>query len=160
MLQFILMGAQAAGAIMSYKMEKYAGAIEKQQIGLRLQQETLASNQESLQDLRRLEETLASQRAIMAARGVSSAAGSAQRIQSSSVRAYQRDEEARNLSMGFLKTQRKIQQGMVNVGVYGAKAKIGTKIMGSMMGTMGMTSPGGMFSGGQGGGLLTGGFGG
>ena len=163
MLQYILMGAQAAGSIMSYRTQKHAAGLEQQQIALRLKQETLASNQQSLYNLRSLEETLASQRAIMAARGVSAGAGSARGVQNRSVRAYNRDEEARKLSLDFLTTQRNVQSSQMSVGRYGAKAQMGMDIFKAALGAMPGSSPGGAF-GGFGGsgnkqGLLTGEFG-
>ena len=157
------MGAQAAGSIaggyMSSRFTKQAAQLEQQQIGLRLQQEVLASNQQSIFNLRQLEETLASQRAMSAARGAMPGMGSALAIERKSIRAYKKDEQARALSLGFLKTQRKSQISMSKMGVHGAKAKFGlsTALMGAKVGESAMLyhKYGGGKSGGGNGGMLT-----
>jgi len=174
MLQFILMGAQAAGSIMSsyaqrksFQQSQLAAGLEQQQLQLRLQQEVVASNQQGLANLDMLEQTLASQRALSAARGAMPGVGSTLSLAQKSVRGYQRDEKARALSMDFLKTQRKYQMGMSSMRQTGQKFKYGVGMFKqgmSQLSTMGMQAGGGGI-GGIGGmsgrqGLLTGEIGG
>jgi len=116
MIEFLLMGAQAAGAItdiigksQAYKTEKLAIGIEQEQIKARMDQERLVFQEQSLADLRNLEQTLASQRAFAAARGVNPGQGSALMQMQRSITEFRNDEIARNLSQMFLTQQRSTQ---------------------------------------------------
>jgi hypothetical protein len=136
MIQYLLMGAQIAGAIsdvygqhQSYKMSKRAQQFEEGQINLRMQQEGIASQQQSLLNLESLQEVLATQRAFAGARGFTPGVGSALAVEQKSIHRFRQDEKARELSLSFLQQQRKAQIAMSKVGLAGKKAQFGTSLM-------------------------------
>lgn len=126
----ILIGVQAAGMIVdifgkeqAYQSAKEASRIETQQLNTRMQQEQLVFQEQSVADLRSLESTLASQRALMAARGVLPGVGSALSVEQKSIQAFKKDTQARELSNDFLKQQREMQKRMAAVEMRGLKSK-------------------------------------
>lgn len=119
---FMLMAAQAAGlGVQLYaqkrasRYEKMAVDFEKQELGLRMEQEALQSTERSLFDTEQLRETLASQRAIFAARGGNPGQGSLARVPGASIRAHAADERARSISMGFRKSQIESQMKLLDI---------------------------------------------
>jgi hypothetical protein len=108
MFQYILLAAQAAGLVANIlqtkrenKIDRQGLQIQQRDLDLRMQQEQLASSQESLYNMARLRDTMASQRAIFAARGQSSAQGSNFFIGQNSISSFNEDEQARKLSLNF-----------------------------------------------------------
>ena len=138
-LPFLLMGAQAGGNLADiYTSSKQIGMLKRaadmdaQQLDLRMQQERLASAEQSLFQLDQLAETLASQRAIMAARGVLPGVGSALAIEQKSIQAFNRDEQARALSIGFMQAQVESQKVAGKLSAAGQAAGIGAGLMSRM----------------------------
>jgi hypothetical protein len=135
-LLYLLMGAQAGGNLVDMfstssqiKMARRAAEMEGQQLDLRMQQERLASTERSVFQLEQLNETLASQRALMAARGGTPGVGSALALEQKSIQSFKRDEEARELSLGFMESQIKSQQVVGKMSAAGTAAQLGAGLM-------------------------------
>lgn len=79
--------------------------IAKNEIGLRMDQETLAAEEQNLFSINRLRDVLSTQRAMMGARGQRSGVGSAGAIQNKAINVYNADEKSRNLNESFRKMQ-------------------------------------------------------
>lgn len=135
MIEYIMMGAQAAGMIgdiwansKSSGIAKRGQQLEEQQLDLRLEQERVASQEQTLASLDMLAETLATQRAMMAVRGGSPGAGSNLAISQKAIATTAKDEVARDLSMGFLAQQRKAQMSVGKLAGFGKQAKAGAEM--------------------------------
>lgn len=135
MLEYALYGAMAAGLVgdiwtgsSASRVGRRAVNLEEAQLDLRLKQEVLASNEQSLFDLEQLAETLATQRAMMAVRGGLPGVGSSLALEQKSVNRFNKDEEARALSLGFAGAQRKAQVGALKVAQFGKEAQMGADI--------------------------------
>ncbi len=109
---FMVMGAMAAGAALdiyqSKRKERFTRMgeqIERDEMRLQMQQEQLASSEQSLFQGEQLRDILATQRALAASRGQLSGVGSNRAISESSIRAFNADEHARELSQSFRKHQ-------------------------------------------------------
>ncbi len=109
---YMLMGAMAAGhgldIYQGRRQERYTRMgeeLERDEMRLQMQQEQLASSEQSLFQGEQLREIMATQRALAASRGQLSGAGSNLAISQSSVRAFNADEHARELSQSFRKHQ-------------------------------------------------------
>ena len=110
--QFMLMGAMAAGAALdlyqSKRRERYTRMgeeLERNEMRLQMQQEQLASSEQSLFQGEQLRDILATQRALAASRGQLSGAGSNLAVSQASIRAFNADEHARQLTQTFRKNQ-------------------------------------------------------
>ncbi len=107
---YLLLAAQAAGVGLNLyanrqqnKIEGLGYNIDEGQLNTRMQQELLVASQQQLSELGNLEETLATQRAMFAARGTNAGQGTARTIMEASSKAYQEDQRARNLNTDFRK---------------------------------------------------------
>jgi hypothetical protein len=89
--------------------------LEKQQIQMRMEEEQLASSQESLFNIKRLKEVMSTQRAIFSARGQMAGVGTAGAITAQSENAFNADERARNLSLSFRQNQLKSQMSLYGI---------------------------------------------
>jgi hypothetical protein len=105
---YLLLATQAAGIGLNLyankqqnKIEGLGYKLEEGQLNLRMQQELLVASQQQLGDLTRLQENMATQRAVFAARGTNAGQGSARTIMEASGRAYREDERARKLNTDF-----------------------------------------------------------
>lgn len=103
--QFLLLASQAAGIGLSLyaqnkqkKLEALGTRADQAALDLRMQEEGAQTAEQSLFATEQLQEVLASQRAIFAARGTMAGAGSAGAISERSIRLYNADENARLLS--------------------------------------------------------------
>lgn len=101
-----LVSMQAAGAIsdiystsQQVKIGRAGTQIELAQLNTRLEEERTSAAMRSLDAMQQLRMTLASQRAIFAARGQAGGAGSALAISSKSVNAYEADERVRRMNL-------------------------------------------------------------
>lgn len=137
MLQFALYGAQAAGLVadiwtssLSHKTARRGVELEEAQLDLRLKQEVLASNEQSLFNLEQLAETLATQRAFMAVRGGLPGVGSSLAQEQRAVTGFNKDEEARKLSLGFSAAQTKAQIGTQRIALAAQRGKQGAQMFG------------------------------
>jgi len=108
----MLLGAMAAGhgldVYQSKRKERYTRMgedLERREMQLQMQQEQLASSEQSLFQSEQLREVLATQRVLAASRGQMSGAGSNLAVSQSSIRAFNADEHARELSQSFRKHQ-------------------------------------------------------
>jgi hypothetical protein len=125
-LQFLLLGAQAAGLGINMWAERRAEKftrigeeLDKAQIQTRMQEEKLAFTQKSLYDLNRLREIQAMQRAVFGARGQAPGVGSAGALQTRSENLFNADVKARKLSQT-------IRQNQLQSQIYGMNiAKVG-----------------------------------
>ena len=131
---FLLLGAQAAGIGLNMyqrrKEQRYQnmGAdIEIQDLGLQLQKEQLASSEEAVANMERLRDTLATQRAIYAARGQKVGQGSPVSLMQGQIRAQSYDERARQLSMGFRKYELESKQRLIGLNKTARKSERRTK---------------------------------
>ena len=136
-MDYLLMGVQAAGAIgdiwaneASLSVSKRGQQLEEAQLDLRFKQERIASNEQSILNLEQLAETLATQRALMSVRGGMSGIGSNLAIENKSLNAFNRDEQARTLSLEFLGQQRESQKAVGRISFAGKQAESAAKSFG------------------------------
>lgn len=101
----MLLAMQAAGMITDYfgvknqaEMMKMGMRIQQAGIEANIEQNRLESANESLEAMKRLRQTIGSQIAIFAARGTSTAGGSANTILNESVTNFNSDEKIRRLN--------------------------------------------------------------
>ncbi len=120
--QFMMMGAQAAGVALEIyqgkRRERYTRMgeeLERNEMRLQMQQEQLASSEQSLFASEQLRDILATQRALAASRGQISGAGSNLANAQSSIRAFNADEHARELSQTFRKHQFESAERLQNI---------------------------------------------
>ena len=97
----LLLASQAAGLATNLWATKRANQfdalgtkMQQRELDMRMQQEQLASSQESLMGMEKLRDVMSSQRAIFAARG-QTGGGSNYFVGQNSVRAFNEDENAR-----------------------------------------------------------------
>ena len=135
MFSLLLMGAQAAGSITSawgakneYKQYKRATELENSQLDLRIQQERISSNEMSIDNLEQLKETLATQRAFMAVRGITPGVGTGLAMANKSIRNFNRDEQARELSLNIGVQQIKAQKSVNKLSLLGKRQQLGTNL--------------------------------
>jgi hypothetical protein len=124
----LLLAAQAAGLAMNLWANKRANQadamgtqMQQRELDMRMQQEQLASSQESLMGMEKLMDVMSSQRAIFAARG-QTPGGSNYFIGQNSVRAFGEDENARKLSLGFKQYYTKATQNLMGLESTGRKS--------------------------------------
>ena len=105
-LEAFLVSMQAAGAIsdiigtrQQQGLGRAGSEVEQAQINTRMEEERVASALRSLDAMKQLRMTMASQRAIFAARGQKAGAGSAFSISQASVREFQSDERVRKMNL-------------------------------------------------------------
>lgn len=132
MLEYALMGAQAAGLVgdiwassASGRVGKLGQQLEEQQLDLRLKQERIASQEQSLAGLEQLQEVLATQRAFAAVRGGLPGIGSNLAVEQKSITNFNRDEQARALNLEFGEQQRRAQMAAGRLSVLGKRAQSG-----------------------------------
>ena len=152
---FLLLGAQAAGIGFNIwqnkrqsRYEAMGAQIEQQEMQLQMQQEALASTQQSLANTEQLRDVLATQRAIFASRGTSSRA--AFTAGQTSLRAYNADEQARELSLTFRKHQTETAQRLKSLNLYAGKQKRKADLFGqslSLLNFNGLGGTGGLLNG-------------
>jgi hypothetical protein len=101
----ILLGMQAAGMVMDYTSTRrqqglvQAGRdIEQAQYEANLEALRAQYAQDSLQSMRQLRQNIGTQIAVQAARGTSSAAGTAVALRGASMQAYSADEQVRRMN--------------------------------------------------------------
>ncbi len=101
----ILLGMQAAGMIIDYTQTRrqqgliQAGReIEQAQYEANLEALRAQTAQESLASMQQLRQNIGTQIAVQAARGTSSAAGTAVSLRQSSMQAYSQDEQVRRMN--------------------------------------------------------------
>ena len=152
-LPFLLLAAQAAGIAMdmsaqrsAYRMARRGQQLEEAQINLRMQQEQVAFEEESLQSLENLREVMASQRALFAAQGRVPGIGSTAAIEQRSLIRFAADERARKLSMGFREHYYKSQTALSRIGLQSYKANQASQNIQKMFNQVNFSG----FSGGQG----------
>ena len=136
-IDYLLMGVQAAGLIgdiwaneASLSISKRGQQLEEAQLDLRLKQEQLASNEQSIANLEQLAETLATQRALMSIRGGTPGVGSNLAVEGKAISTFNRDEQARALSLQFLGVQREAQKAVGRITLAGKQAEAGAKSFG------------------------------
>lgn len=105
-LEIFLLGMQASGAIADYastrqeiKLGRKGYEVEQAQIEARLEQERLASSQDSLLAMIELRKNLASQRAIYAARGQRAGTGTALALSQESIGNASANEQVRRMNL-------------------------------------------------------------
>jgi len=116
----LLLSMQAAGLITDWfatnqqsDLIKMAGQLQQAGIEANIQQTRLQAEDASLQAMRSLRKNLGSQIAVMAARGTSTAAGSAVLSQAESVRNFNSDERMRRMNLLARETELK-GQGLIS----------------------------------------------
>ena len=94
--------------------------LDQQALGLQMQQQTLQATQESIAATDRLQEVLASQRAIAGARGAGVSAAEINK----SAREYGREEQNRALATNYSQHQTKAQQTLLSLNRYNELGKV------------------------------------
>lgn len=137
---YLLLAAQAAGigvnlygSAQQNRIESAGYNINEDQLRLRMDQEQLAFQQESLQSLTMLKETLASQRAILGARGQNPGQGTAKAIEQNSVRKQSVDQQAREINARFKKSYLESMARFSRVEQQGSRAQRGTQLLGQSL---------------------------
>lgn len=137
---YLLLAAQAAGVASSIygneqqnRIGKYGARLDQQSMQLRMEQETLAATQETLQDLTNLRETLASQRAIFAARGQNPGQGTAKAIENKSISAFGAEQQARDINKTFRKSYLESMGRLKRVESEGLRAARGVQLLGQSL---------------------------
>ncbi len=135
MLEYALMGAQAAGLVgdiwashASNSIGRRGQQLEEAQLDLQLKQERIASNERSLMNLEQLQEVLATQRAMASIGGGLPGIGSALAIEQRSVSNFNKDENARLLNLEFSAQHQKAKIAVGRLSVLGKRAEAGAKI--------------------------------
>lgn len=135
MIPMIFLAAAASGIAVnlygnaqSNRAMKAGGRADKAQLDLQMEQDSLASVEQSLFNTEQLREVMSSQRAIFGARGQMPGTGSALAIEQKSLRGYGADERARELSTNFRKTQLLGRKSLVDIQRFGEKAKMGAQL--------------------------------
>lgn len=102
----LLLAMQAAGMIVDYmgtknqqQLADMGAKIQQAGIEANIEQARLSAEDDSLQSLKKLRQTMGSTLALFAARGTSSSAGSASSILNSSVGNFNSDERMRRLNL-------------------------------------------------------------
>jgi hypothetical protein len=134
-LEYMLMGAQAAGLITNIygmseanKMNKLGTQLDQQALGLQMEQERLASTEQALANTENLRSILSTQRALMASRNQMPGVGSAGASEQKAIRNYNADESARNLNMVFRQAHLTGQSRLLDIKRFGAKAERGAAL--------------------------------
>ena len=135
MLEYLLMGAQASGAIgsiwsanMNYSALKRGQQLDEAQLDLRLKQERIASNEQTLYNLSQLQETLATQRALQAARGQLPGMGSSLATATKSITNFNKDVAARKLTLSFSEQQASANKAVGRIALAGKRSQMGAGI--------------------------------
>lgn len=143
----ILLAAQACGIGINMwqnhqanKITKAGTRVEQQELDLRMEQMALQSSEQGLQNSEQLREVMASQRALMGARGQMAGVGSAGSLEQAGLRAFGADERARKLSLNFSQNQLAGQKRLLDINRYGIKAKQGADLMSKSMDMMSLNS--------------------
>ncbi len=128
----MLLAVQASGLALNMwqtsqasKMVGLGASLDRQQLDLRMQQETLLSTEQALQNSEQLRSVLSSQAAIMGARGQMPGVGSAQAIQQGALKEYGADERVRKMNLSFKKSQLEAQKLFTSLEAGGNKANLG-----------------------------------
>lgn len=145
--QAMLLGAQAAGiganlyaSYQQKKMAEYGFELEKGEINLRKGQEELSFAEANLASLQELQEVMATQRAIMGARGQNPGVGSALAAANKSLRAQSADEKARALSKDFRNAQLDSMSRLLNIKKAGARAQFGASLIEGGLSTLNLNT--------------------
>lgn len=131
------MAAQASGIAMNLyqtrqaaKQLKMGARLDKEELEIGIEQERLMATEKSLMANERLRESLATTRALMAARGQAGGSGSARAVTQKSIQNFNLDEMARSISSNFKTYQAKSQQRLIDINsknkitnLYGEAAK-------------------------------------
>ncbi len=132
MLEYVIMGAQAAGMVgdvwatsASLKSAKLGQQLESSQFDLRLKQEQVASQEQTMASLEQLSEVLATQRAMASIRGGLPGIGSNAAMEQKSISNFNKDEKSRSLSLEFLGQRVQAQKSVGKLSLSGKEAEAG-----------------------------------
>lgn len=132
----MLLGAQAAGiganlyaARQQQRMTELGIEVEQGEVALRMKEEQLAFTEANIASLDQLQEVMATQRAILGARGQAPGVGSALAVGNKSTRAQSADQRARNLSKSFRQNQYEGTQSLLGIKKAGARAQFGNSLI-------------------------------
>ena len=138
MFSNLLLAAQAAGIGVNLyanrqqlNYDKRGIELEESQQNLKMQQDTLAYQEQNLADLQTLNQTMASQRAIQGARGQMAGQGTTAAIENTSLRNYKSDERARKMSLSFREDYSKSIARLNRINYGSTKSELYTKTIGS-----------------------------
>jgi hypothetical protein len=114
-------------------MSAIGAMLQQGEINIRMGQEELSASEESLMSIKKLREVMATQSAIMGARGQKQGVGSALTASTQSKNAFNADERARNLSLKFKKLMLENQKSISRIHQLAGESKIaafkGTRAM-------------------------------
>lgn len=144
-LPYVLMAAQAIGLGLELygqrqerRMAKLGRRIERDELNLRMEQERLASSEESLRSLEDLREVMAYQRAYYGATGANPGAGSAKAIEQKQLRAFGADERARELNLKFSQANLLSKQKLLTIQKATQNMKMGAELFQSSFNRLGI----------------------
>ncbi len=106
-----------------YELEQKGAQLDQDEVRLRMQQDTLSETEQSLYDTERLGEVMATQRAILSARGTREGAGSAGAASAKTLNTFNADQRAQNLSSQFRKLQTENQLSLMKIRTFGQKVE-------------------------------------
>jgi len=137
MLPYVMAGIAAAGFISSAygqyagnKAAKKGQRADERQAELRIKQDRIASNEQALLDIEELGETLATQRAMMALRGGNPGMGSNLSITNKTMNTFNKDEQARQMSLQFGTQQARAQIAASRIALKGQRNQTYGNILG------------------------------
>ncbi len=152
-LQYLLLAAQVGGFGMeaygrrkAYKEQKKGLELERAQIGLRLKQEQLASEEQSALALENVREVMSSQQALFASQRRVPGIGSTAAISAKTATNFSKEERARSLTMQFREQYLKSQQQSKTMQINSSKKQYKADLLGSAFGKINFNS---IFGGGS-----------
>lgn len=156
MIQYILMGAQAAGMITDYvgvqqqkRMGRLGADLDRAVIDTNIETAAMQTEQDSVNSLRMLRQTIASQAAIFAARGVRAGAGSAAGITNDSISRQKADERIRRINLLTKQSELRAQSAMVGMHQLASESQLGRELGKRMFNTISSGAIGEAFKSGK-----------
>lgn len=137
---YLLLASQAAGLGASIygisQQNRIEGAgyrLDEESMQLRMDQERLAATQDTLSSLKELRKNLASQRAILGARGQRAGVGSAKAFEQESTRAFGEEQKTKELNQSFRKTYLESLSRLKRIEQQGNRAQRGMQLLGQSL---------------------------
>lgn len=143
----LLLGAQVAGiganlfaARQQNRLTEMGIEADRGNLATQMQQEELAFTEANIASVQNLREVMATQRAIMGARGQNPGAGSALAVANKSIRAHEADKAARDLSKSFRQKQFQNANSLFDIKKAGARSKFGASLLNTGISNLNLNS--------------------
>lgn len=127
----LLLAMQAAGMVTDYlgvqrqqELGKYGAKLQQAAINSQIEQNRLSAEDQSLQQLRQLRQSLGTQMAVFAARGTAPGAGSAVLSTQNLVRNFNEDERMRRMNLLSRESQLKAGKSISQLTQMGENSKL------------------------------------